>query len=214
MGSSPDDPAVDARRATHHAPLHLEEVTAAVLCGGRSTRFGADKALHVIGGRTLLERVLASLAPARERLLVGKPYRIEGVRFVPDLREGRGPLGGLETALGAAASGWLALAACDLPCLTVDFWRLLCSRAREGRAVVVRGPQGRLEPLAALYPRGALAEARARLDGGLLDMQGLLRALPLVKVDRAEVEAACGRTVLSNVNRPDDLQGGADPCAP
>ena len=209
MGRSPNDPAESARR-----PLRLEEVTAAVLCGGRSSRFGADKALHVIGGRTLLDRVLASLAPAQERLLVGRPYPIDGARFVPDLRQGQGPLGGLETALEAAASAWLALAACDLPCLTTGFWRLLCSHARDGRAVVVRDPQGRLEPLATLYPRSALTEARARLDGGLLDMQGLLHALPLVEIDRREVEAACGRSVLSNVNRPDDLRRGADPCAP
>lgn len=214
MGRSSDEPAADDRCAPHTASLRLEEVTAAVLCGGRSSRFGADKALHVVGGRTLLERVLRSLAPARERLLVGKPYPLDATRFVPDLRQGRGPLGGLETALEAASGAWLALAACDLPCLTVDFWRLLCSRARDGRAVVVRGPQGRLEPLAALYPHSALAEARSRLDGGLLDMQGLLHALPLVEVDHGEVEAVCGRSVLSNVNRPDDLRGGVDPCAP
>jgi molybdopterin-guanine dinucleotide biosynthesis protein A len=213
MGRSSDDPNADVASSAD-APLRLEDVTAAVLCGGRSKRFGADKALHVVGGRTLLDRVLESLAPARERLLVGKPYPLEGVRFVPDLREGRGPLGGLETALEAAADGWLALAACDLPCLSVGYWRLLCTRARDGRAVVVRGPQGRLEPLAALYPTTALREARARLDGGLLDMQGLLRALEPIEIPRTEVEAHCGPTVLRNVNRPDDLQGGADPCTP
>ncbi len=212
MGRPTDDPA--GVRAFRDAPLRLEDVTAAVLCGGRSKRFGADKALHVVGGRTLLDRVLESLAPARERLLVGKPYPLEGVRFVPDLRQGRGPLGGLETALATSTGAWLALAACDLPCLSVGFWRLLCTRARDGRAVVVRGPQGRLEPLAALYPRTALREARARLDGGLLDMQGLLRALEPIEIPRAEVEAVCGPAVLRNVNRPGDLRGGADPCTP
>jgi molybdopterin-guanine dinucleotide biosynthesis protein A len=195
-------------------PLRLEEVTGAVLCGGRSTRFGSDKARQVVAGRTLVERTLDSLAPVRERLLVGRPYPVAGARFVPDVRAGLGPLGGLETALSAASNPWVAVAACDLPCLTEAFWRLLCRRAEEGRAVVVRGAGGRLEPLAALYPRSALAPARARLDGGLLDVQGLLRELPLVTVERDEVEAACGRSVLRNVNRPNDLQGGADPCTP
>jgi len=195
-------------------PLLLEEVTGAVLCGGRSTRFGSDKARHAVAGRTLVERTLDSLAPARERLLVGRPYPVAGVRFVPDLREGLGPLGGLEAALSAASNPWVALAACDLPCLTAGFWRLLCRRAEEGRAVVVGGAGGRLEPLAALYPRSALGPAGARLDRGLLDIQGLLRELDLVTVERDEVEAACGRSVLSNVNRPNDLHGGADPCTP
>ena len=195
-------------------PLRLEEVTGAVLCGGRSTRYGSDKARQVVAGRTLVERTLDSLAPARERLLVGRSYPVAGARFVPDLRAGLGPLGGLETALSTASNPWVAVAACDLPCLTETFWRLLCRRAEEGRAVVVRGAGGRLEPLAALYPRSVLEIAGARLDGGLLDVQGLLRGLPLVTVERDEVEAVCGHSVLRNVNRPNDLQGGADPCTP
>lgn len=205
MGGSPldaarDDPAVPS----------LETITGAVLCGGRSSRFGADKALHVVAGRTLLERALASLAPARERLLVGRRYPVEGARHVTDLRPGLGPLAGLESALVAASEPWIALAACDLPCLTPAYWRLLCARARPERVVVVCGPEDRLEPLAALYPRSALPHVSARLDRGLRDLQGLLRELPAVAVPRTEVEAACGPAVLHNVNRPGDA--GGDPC--
>jgi len=201
----------EPRRRTATPPA-LEALSGAVLCGGRSRRFGADKALHVVGGRTLLERTLDSLAPVSERLLVGRAYPVDGARFVPDRRPGQGPLGGLETALQAASRPWLALAACDLPCLRPAFWRLLCAHAGEEGAVVVRGPQGRLEPLAALYHRALLTDVSARLDEGLLDMQGLLRAVPAVVLEHATVEAACGAAVLRNVNRPGDLQGGADPC--
>ncbi|MEJ2292496.1 MAG: molybdenum cofactor guanylyltransferase [Deinococcales bacterium] len=208
MGDPRHDPGAAARQA-----LTLETLTGAVLCGGRSTRFGTDKALHLVAGRTLLGRVLASLEPARERLLIGRPYPVEGARHVPDLRPGLGPLAGLETALTAASERWVALAACDLPCLTPAFWRLLCSRAAPEHAVVVRGLQGRLEPLAALYPRSALPRVRARLDRGQRDLQGLLQELSTVEVEREVVEAVCGPAVLHNVNRPGDAHPGADPCS-
>lgn len=134
---------------------------------------------------------------------------------MPDRRPGLGPLAGLEAALEAAHASWLALAACDLPCLTPAFWRLLCARAEGQRAVVVRDALGRLEPLAALYHRSALEEARARLDAGALGMHGLLRALGAREVPREALEAACGPAVLRNVNRPEDAPApGQDPCRP
>lgn len=198
----------------HGSALPLEHVSGAVLCGGGSRRFGTDKALQRVAGRTLLERVVASLAPARERLLVGRAYPLEGTRYVADLRPGQGPLAGLEAALTAASQPWLALAACDLPCLTASYWRLLCRHADGTRGVVVRDGQGRLEPLAALYHRSALPEVRARLDRGSRDLQGLLQAVPTVAVELATVTTACGPGVLRNVNRPSDLPGEADPCRP
>lgn len=208
------DGAGSAACAVTRDSVTLESVTGAVLCGGRSTRFGSDKALLELGGRTLLQRALDSLAPAAERLIVGRAYTHVAARFVPDLRPGLGPLAGLEAALHATEHDWVALAGCDLPCLTVAFWRLLCRRARPGRPVSVRDGRGDFEPLAALYPRSALRPVASRLDAGRLDMQSLLTELDAVAVTAEELEAACGPGVLRNLNRPTDVPGRADPCAP
>lgn len=191
----------------------LETVTGVVLCGGRSSRFGSDKALQDVAGRTLLQRALDSLEPAAERLLVGRAYTHVEARFVADLRPGLGPMAGLEAALHAAEGDWVALAGCDLPCLTPAFWRLLCLRATTGRPVSVVDEGGDFEPLAALYPRSALREVAARLDDGRLDLQSLLTGLRAVAVPAAEVEAVCGPGVLRNVNRPEDVPAGEDPCS-
>lgn len=192
----------------------LETLTGAVLCGGRSSRFGSDKALHEIAGRTLLQRALDSLEGAAERLLVGRAYSHVAARFVPDLRPGLGPMAGLEAALHAAGGGWVALCGCDLPCLTPAFWRLLCSHAQPGRPVSVQGARGDFEPLASLYPRAALRAVAERLDAGQFDLQSLLADLDAVAVPASEVEAACGPGALRNVNRPEDAPAGSDPCPP
>ncbi len=183
----------------------LEELTAAVVCGGRSSRYGSDKATVQVGGLTLLERALDSLAGARERLLVGRDYDVEGARFVPDRRPGLGPLAGLEAALEVAAGSWVALVACDMPCLSTAYWRLLCAHAAACRVVIVRDPRGRLEPLAALYHRSLLDLVAARLDAGSFSMRELVAAAPSREIAAAEVVAACGAGVLRNVNRPEDL---------
>src|SRR3546814_5673419 len=42
----------------------------AVLAGGRSSRFGSDKALAMLGGRTLLDHAQAALRPHCDALIV------------------------------------------------------------------------------------------------------------------------------------------------
>lgn len=58
----------------------------AVLAGGRSSRFGRDKALYVYKGKPLIAWVLDSMAGASERLVIAnRPYRLE---VYPDLWRG------------------------------------------------------------------------------------------------------------------------------
>lgn len=185
---------------------------AAVLAGGRSTRFGRDKARALVGGVPMLTRVLASLAEADPRVVIaGRRYAIEGVEVRPDDVPGRGPLSGLHTALAWSPRPWVAVAACDLPFLTPAYWRLLRAEAAEAdggatpvAAVVVRGAAG-AEPLAALYHRRALPVVEEYLHAGHRSLHGLLACLHVRWTARAAVEAATGPDVLLNVNDPREL---------
>lgn len=101
----------------------MSRILGAVLAGGQSRRFGSDKALALLGGKPLIEHVLAALAPQVDALIIcGRVH--PGVRSVPDLpAPGLGPLGGLNAALAlAAAEGFAAVLSvgCDLPDLPPD----------------------------------------------------------------------------------------------
>ena len=179
--------------------------SAAVLAGGRSQRYGRDKAMAPYHGRPLATWVLASLAHAEERFLVAnRPYPLLGVPRVGDRVRGAGPLGGLHAALLHARCDWVALAACDLPALTPDYWRLLLARAWSCDAVAVHD-DGRLEPLAALYHRRLLGEVEARLARGDHALHRLLRSARVHLVRAHTLRAATSVRVLTNLNRP----GGA-----
>ncbi|WP_137680251.1 molybdenum cofactor guanylyltransferase [Aurantiacibacter suaedae] len=81
-------------------------ILGAVLAGGMSTRFGSDKALAVLDGRSLLERAVEALAQLCDKVvIVGRTEGPEtlGVECVPDTpRPGMGPLGGVAGALNHA----------------------------------------------------------------------------------------------------------------
>ena len=91
-----------------------------VLAGGRSSRFGSDKALARFDGRTLLDHALAALRPHVDAVaVVGRAHgAVPGIADwpAPDL----GPLGGLCGALRfAAAEGHDLVLSCSVDCLDV-----------------------------------------------------------------------------------------------
>jgi molybdopterin-guanine dinucleotide biosynthesis protein A len=173
-----------------------------VLAGGRSSRFGEDKARFCYQGRPLLTYVLASLQEAAERLIIAKaPYPEFEVPTVLDLYSVAAPLSGLCTALRVAQHDWVALAACDLPFLSADYWRALLTYAEGCDAVMVMR-QGRLEPLAALYHRRVLALAEPQLDADPA-LYRLAQRIPstVIPFDRLKLP----ERTLRNVNLKSDL---------
>lgn len=78
------------------------DLLGAILAGGRSSRFGSDKALALLDGATLLEHTRAALAPQVQQVVIcGRSST--GLRWLPDRPEpGLGPLGGINAALAEA----------------------------------------------------------------------------------------------------------------
>jgi molybdenum cofactor guanylyltransferase len=179
-----------------------------VLAGGKSRRMGRDKAEIQIGGEPLWRRqsrVLAA-AGASPVVVVRRPDQVapNGMECWRDLRPAAGPLTGLEAALMPQTEPWVAVLAVDMPNIDARWFVWLRGFCRPGAsAAAPRG--GFTEPLAAIYPREALAEISRRLDRGELSAQDLVCALAredqmtLVEVPAAE-EAR-----LRNLNTPEEL---------
>lgn len=180
------------------------DVTGVVTAGGRSSRFGSDKALVTWQGRTLLDRACTPLDHAATRLIIAPEgrYRMPGWRVTPDTRPGEGPLAALEAALHAAPDGWVAFTGVDLPCLTRDYWdTLLAARAPGVLGVQALDGLRRPQPLAALYHTSLRAHVTDLLDMGerrlrFAVLAGQVRHVP--GLDPA---------LLRNVNTPADLPG-------
>src|SRR5579884_3354907 len=90
-----------------------------VLVGGRSSRFGSDKAIFPWQGRPLALRVAEQvLRAAGSVALVGNPeiYKHLGLPVIPDPVSGAGPLAGLAAALGHSPAEWnLGIATSSCP---------------------------------------------------------------------------------------------------
>lgn len=183
------------------------DVTGVVLAGGGSRRFGADKASHPIEYRSMIERVVDSVATICETVLVSvgtdpRDYPLSNVRYVQDHFSDAGPLAGIHAAMLASDSPWLLVAACDMPFVTPEVLRrLLAARTARVEAVLAQENGGRLHPLCGCYRRTLLPDNSAYLDGGHRTVRGFV-----AEIKHAAVTLPGGP--LRNINRRQDLVDG------
>ena len=180
-------------------------VAGVVLAGGRSRRFGADKARYRIGGTTMVEHVASTLGAVCPTVLVSlgidtSAFDLPDLRYVRDRYIDAGPLAGIHAALEAVDTPWLLVAACDMPFITPDaLRRILAARDPGADAVVACDARGDLHPLCGCYRRDLLPRLSAFLDSG-----GRSARAFVAQITYTTVELDAGES-LRNVNTPGDL---------
>ena len=170
-------------------------ILGAVLAGGRSRRFGSDKAMALLDGQTLIDRVIAALAPQVDALLVcGRD--MPGVRCVTDRPVADlGPLGGLNAALRYGLdNGFDSVISvpCDAPFVPAD----LVARLAEAPCIVRRLPVIGRWPCALA---DTLDNHLAQTDDRSMRAWAALAGAVAVDID-----------AIGNVNTVDDLARLAD----
>ncbi|MGB3828281.1 MAG: molybdenum cofactor guanylyltransferase [Ornithinimicrobium sp.] len=200
----------------------MNTVDAMVLVGGRGTRLGGvDKAMLVIEGQTLLDRVLTALGSVDERagmatigqvVVVGRAEVPAWVRCVVEEPPGSGPVAAICAGLtslahGRSASRWTLVIAVDQP-HAADVVPLLCAAIDDAesittghgaRALVPVDREGRWQWLLAAYRTVDLVRAIGRLD----DVAGapMHRVFSQLTAQVAEVDD----DLLGDIDTPADL---------
>lgn len=181
-------------------------ITIAVMAGGESRRMGRDKALLPTESGSLLERIArVAMSTGCPVIVVGRlrpeGWPEDGITFHADRYPGKGPLGGIATALEATGTDILALA-CDMPLLTTDAvaWLLRAWRESGSGLGLAAEHNGEMEPLFSVYGQAILPAIRERLPEGPLSVRKLLigAGFPAVPVPEHIASA------LTNVNTPEE----------
>ena len=184
-------------------------VSAAVMAGGRSRRMGRDKAwLDVGDGRPIVQRVIDVLSLVADDVFLvanDERFRTLGRRVVPDRFPDGGVLGGIATGIAAAAHDTVLVAACDMPFLNGDVFRLLIDRSEGADAVVPRVGE-EYENLHALYTKACLAPIERALAAGKMRVISFFGDVRLRVIDEAELRVVDpDLRSFTNVNTPEEL---------
>jgi molybdopterin-guanine dinucleotide biosynthesis protein A len=174
-----------------------------ILVGGRSSRMGLDKAHALSAGRALALRVADRAAAVCNSIsVVGDPalYSDLGLPAIADTRPGAGPLAAIEAALTATLADANLILACDMPELSSAILEELFEAG--GDIAIPRHESGQIEPLCAVYRRGALPAIREALNSGIRSVtEALHRAPPRCEVRYVRV---ADPAAFANLNTPED----------
>ncbi|HYP79018.1 MAG TPA: molybdenum cofactor guanylyltransferase [Steroidobacteraceae bacterium] len=186
-----------------------------VIAGGRSLRFGGEKAVAPFAGRPLLlwaverlgrvcSRVAVNARPGTEAAALTQSLGLQLLHDAPG--DPDGPLSGVKAGLqwareaGAAA---LAVCPCDVPLLPNDLHERLLAAAGHGAghgAAMAETTEGR-QPMCAIWPASALEVVTAALAAG--EHPPTWRLLEQLGAAKVRFDAT---GAFSNLNTREDLE--------
>jgi len=132
-----------------------------VLAGGRSKRFGSNKAFIKLGDKPLLRHVVETSLRVVDEVVVavGRDDGVaeylkvlpRSVKVLKDTMESKSPLIGIITGMKGIRSEYTAVMSCDTPFVRAEVLKYLFGKAHGADAVVPRWPNGNIEPLHSIY---------------------------------------------------------------
>ena len=176
-----------------------------ILAGGKSSRFGKDKALAQCEGKTLLARTVNLLDGLRLDTVVitsdQMDYSFLPCRVEKDLIPSKGPLGGLYTACSLFPEAYLLVLTCDMPLLTEEVLKQLMQNYRNSDQAAVFSIDHVLQPFPGIYKADLKKVIHDCLVYDELSMKLFLSRIPNKRV----VPVIFDLKAFRNVNRQEDL---------
>ena len=158
-------------------------LTAIVLCGGRSTRMGSDKASLPFGNETMLERISRIVSEVTDEVIVvGR--RDQDASTMHDAIEAQGPLAGIAAGLSASKTDLNVIVACDMPLIKPAVLRRLVSLI-DDNDICVAVVDGHASALCGVYRSRIASDAQELLDSGERRVMRLLDRVQTKRVDAA-----------------------------
>jgi molybdenum cofactor guanylyltransferase len=193
-----------------HIDPSLEEVTGVILAGGKSTRYGTNKAFAEVQGVRLIERTIRVMGSVCPRLLLvtntPAEYAYLQLPMVEDLIKGLGPLGGIYTGLEVIEDENGLFVACDMPFLREDLLRYMVTLRGDFDAVVPR-IDWMVEPLHALYTKKCLPSLRKFIRSQELQILKFFQKIRVRYLEEEEIRKVDpDLKSFFNINRPEDLE--------
>ncbi len=193
----------------------ISDISGVVLTGGKSSRYGTNKAYVKISGTPMILKVIKVMRELFRHivLITNDPdeYASLGFDMYEDIIKGLGPLGGIYTALLSIEGGAGFFTACDMPFIKKDLVEYMLEVGSGFDAVVPR-VEDKTEPLHAIYTKACIPAIKEVIDNGEFQVN---RIYPMISVRYVEMEEIArfdpGFNSFFNINRPDDLRKVIDP---
>lgn len=188
-------------------------MTSIILAGGRSSRLGRNKALQVVGGKTLIQWAVDRLDTLSTDIIIATAHgeaipcsSAARIKIVADIHPGKGPLAGIYSGLIASPSRRAIVVGCDTPFFSVALLEYMTQTSPVSDVVVPRLKE-KVEPLCAVYSRNCVAPIKELLDQNELRIIELFPMVKLRYVEEDEIDSFDPEHLsFFNINTQADLE--------
>lgn len=180
-------------------------LSAIILTGGASSRFGSDKSQALIGQHSLIEHLLMTLPSKMEIVVVGPQLQMtsRSVKCTQEDPLGGGPVAAIHAGLELIETEFVAVVATDMPFASQILEVLMDNFPNLEDATIPVDEHGIQQPLCALYKTEALSRALGQL--GTVQGQAVRRVIDNLTVKELSLQPNL-RRILLDVDTPSDLE--------
>ena len=182
------------------------QLTGGVLAGGRSSRFGSNKAMQVFQGKTFLQRDIDLLEVLCAEVMISSSkenawnYSDLGKAVIPDVYSDSGPLAGIYSMLIHCKTPYMLVLTCDMPAMSEAVLKQMTQHPGKD-AVCWQFPNGTLSPFPMLVCKNCLPALKESLDAQQLQIKKFLMLVETLLLEITKDE----EIYFSNINTIEDL---------
>ena len=180
-----------------------------IIAGGRSGRFGADKSVYVFNGKPLISHVYDAVHPVLDEIIIAandpEKFAFLGLKVIPDIIPGLGPLGGIYTALETFDIKHVFVLPCDMPFLSTELIRFMCSIKHDYDIVVPKIGEW-YQPLHTIYSHRCGEAIKESINRGNYRMTAFYSGMNLRIITEEEIrQFGDPLQIFKNINFREDL---------
>jgi len=164
----------------------MNKCTGFILAGGKSSRMGFDKAFIKYNGKTFIEFSIEKMKNICQNVLINSnnPEIAQfNLPIIRDIYPNVGPLAGIHACLKLSTTQKNIFMACDTPFIDENIYKKILEISDSCDAVVLRHPDGKIEPLIAYYSKNNIAIIESQIEKGQNKIQDLLKIINTRFVD-------------------------------
>jgi molybdopterin-guanine dinucleotide biosynthesis protein A len=183
------------------------DVTGIILAGGKSKRFGSNKALYSYHGKKLINYTIEALQPVCADIIIStnvqEDFKFTGLRCIPDIRKNSGPLAGIHAGLTASDTKYNLFAPCDMPGLVTDIFQFLLNQI-SGYQMAMVVHQDILQPQVSCITKNAVPQIEEAIGNQNLQLQQMPDYIPAI-IGISEKQPFYHASMFQNINTPQDV---------
>lgn len=182
------------------------KITGCVLAGGKSSRFGSNKALQLYDGHTFLDTTIRLLCQVCDEVAVSVGNKSSypdcySALIIEDQYKDCGPLGGIFSVMTALKSDYYLFMPCDMPFMTVGLLRDLINKSNDSEMIFFEN-ESRSFMFPMLLRRSVLGVVSDLLGTQIYKLKAILPYVNVKRLDVQESNISC----FANINTPNDFQ--------